>query len=148
MKKKKAVKQHGGIGHRHLTKVMYIAMVAFALTAALVIGIYSQAAPAQALGLAVPYGGQVDKPVIQPLNAACPEYSVVINADPIGLPIFGVFVPPGGESLLYDYKNLYIPDTPLLGMYDADPNLACGARFPVYPIDFNGLFYFTGTGAF
>ncbi len=107
------------------------------------------AAPAQAV-VFVPYGGWVISVVPQinpPAPAACPMHTLVLNVNQASFdPIFGVYVPPGGQFLLYSYQNLFTPGTPLLGGYDPIPFPTCNLPYPVFPIDFNAPFFLTGTG--
>ncbi len=113
---------------------------------------YAQTVP----GIGQPYSGWVDPStaVVDSelvLDPSCPFYSVIDNADPTdGLPLqFGVYVPTGAEADLYDYGNLYVPGTPVLGQLNPIPfaNTACATGYPLYEIMFDGLYYQTGTGA-
>lgn len=138
--------------HNFISGVLYAALVGFVAVAALAMLNYSGAPRAQAV-LGIPYGGWVVSQAVPFIpNPLCTNYVIVKNADPLSLvPTFGLYIPPWGIALLYDYKNLFTPGVPLLGEYDSIPNAACGLTptgGKVYPIDFNGLFYFTGTGAF
>lgn len=108
-----------------------------------------QTPKAQALAF-VPYGGWesvVIPAVVAPPPAICPMHTVIISAVP-GTPTFGVYVPPGGQLFLYDYKNLFTPGTPILGGYDPIPFPTCKTPYFVYPIDFNAPLFLTGTGGF
>lgn len=86
-------------------------------------------------------------------NPACPYYYLVQNDDvniENPFPQFGLFIIPGSEIDLYDFHNLAIPGTALLGGIIPVPNVACGTTptgGPVFPIFFDGLFFLTGSGA-
>lgn len=137
--------------HHHITKVLYIFLVGVFIVGGAVMGAYSQAPRANA-ALFTPYGGSVVSVVIQPLNVACPEYSVIANADPTSGPtIFAVFIPPTPVAPTYDFNNLFIPSTPVLGGYVPVDDPACAPGLPAFPLFYNmpdGPFYLTGTGAF
>lgn len=125
-------------------------MVGLLITTGFVLSIYAQTMPAQAIGF-VGYGGWVVSyipPTVPPLPP-CPGYSIVRSAEPtFGPAIFGVYVPPFLGALLYDYGNLYVPNTPLIGGYEPIPFPTCPAPYPVFPIFFDGLFFLTGTGLY
>lgn len=156
-KKQKKSKKSSGIRHHHITRVLYVALVGFAISTGIIIYAYSQTLPARAAVGFLPYGGYVDTFVVNLTaaglpNPTCPIYSVISNVDPTnGLPPeFGVFIPPTLPAPTYDYNNLYVPGTPVLGGLVPVPNLACLAPIPVYPLYYNlpDPFYLTGTGAF
>jgi hypothetical protein len=146
--------------HYHITRVFYISMVAFLLATGAVLVLYSQTTPARALPLFSPFGGIItDIPVANPLpppavglNPACPYYSVVNNVDlDDGLPPeFGVFIPTIPPGISYDYNNLFIPDTPIIGGVEPIPCLGGTAPLPLYPMFYDALdggFYLDGTGS-
>jgi hypothetical protein len=127
--------------------VMLVELLIAGGMGAFILGSFN-AKPAQALAF-IPYGGWegiVVPAVLAPPPAVCPMHTVIISATP-GIPVFGVYVPPFGQLLLYDYKNLFVPGTPILGGYDPIPFVTCKTPYFVYPIDFNAPFYLTGTGA-
>ena len=146
--------------HYHITRVLYIALIAFIISTGLVIFAYSKVAPARADDTIQPfeqYSGYVDS-VIPNLTAAglpnpsCPVYTVVTNNDLTdGLPPeFGIFIPPILPAPTFYADNLVTPGTPLIGGVVPIPNLACLAPVPVYPIFYDlpdGGFYLTGTGS-
>jgi hypothetical protein len=125
-------------------------MVGLAITGGLVIFIFSQTLPAQAqLSAFVPYGGTTVTYIPPVVTPPCPGYYVIKNAETLSItPQFGVYLPPGGESLLYDYRNLITPGTPVIGGYEPIPFPTCAAAYPVYPIFWSAPFFLTGTGAF
>lgn len=136
--------------HHHITRVMYISMVAFFVATGLVLGIYVQVPKVQAqVPSFVPYGGRTVAyiPPTVPPFPPCPGYYLIRNANTQSLaPLFGVYLPPFSESLLYDFKNLATPNTPVLGGYNPVPFITCPATYPVFPITFQFPFYLTGTG--
>lgn len=141
------------MSHHSITRILYVSMVAFAVTLGLVLGIYSQVPTAKAdyISPFVPYGGFTVSyvPPLVPPAPPCPGYYLIRNADEFSLtPFFGVYLPPFTESLLYDYRNLATPNTPVVGGYLPVPFPTCPAVYPVYPLFFNAPFYLTGTGAF
>ena len=150
-KKPKAKK---GITHHHVTRVMYVSMVAFVLCASLVAGIYSQVPDAKAAGF-IPYGGTVISVAanVDPVSSIeCPFYSVVDNVDADnGLPpIFGIYIPPEFPAPTYDYNNIFTPGVPIMGGIEPIP-CQTDTGLQAYPLFFDapdGPFYLTGTGAF
>jgi hypothetical protein len=129
------------------TKILRVFIVGLLITIGFVLGIYAQTMPAQAIGF-VSYGGWVVSfvpPTVPPLPP-CPAHSIVRSAEPtFGPALFGVYVL-GGP--LYDYGNLYAPDTPLIGGYEPIPFPTCPFPYPVFPIFFDGMFFLTGTGLY
>jgi hypothetical protein len=128
----------------------YLKTVAI-LFAAFTVSIFSAPVVTQAISapLSIPFGGFVTGIVIPPppLVSVCPEYTLIANVTPGDPPIMGLYLPPGGALLLYDYKNIYTPLNPLLGYYDPLPTpCGVGPGFPIFPITYIPPFYFAGTG--
>lgn len=160
--------------HHHITRVLYIAMVATILSTGLVIFAYSQTLPAKAASPVlpfVPYAG-TDEGIWTPAEsfegdleamatagvneALCPDYILMQNDD-INVenpwPEFGLFIIPGGEADTYDYQTLDIPETTHIGGYGLIPNAACGLTDggvggPVFPIyldtEADGVYFLDG----
>jgi hypothetical protein len=130
-------------------KLFCTAGFAFLFFVIIVMAIVPQAAQAVTAPLAIPFGGFIIGIVIPPppLVYVCPEYTLITNITPGDPPIMGLYLPPGGALLLYDYKNVYTPLNPLLGYYDPLPT-PCGAGYgyPIFPITYIPPFYFAGTG--
>jgi hypothetical protein len=149
--------------HHHMTRVLYITLVAFAITTGLTVFLYSQTFPAKAAGIIYPfteYAGTVISVVTPVLTvpgaqAACPDYTLMQNDDinPLNpYPQFGLFYLPGQELSTYDYQTLDIPGTTHIGGYvPFFPNVACGLTpgggpvFVPYPNpEYNGFFFLDG----
>ncbi len=150
--------KHKGVTHHHITRVMYVSLVAFIVATGLILGIYSSIPKAEA-AIFTPYGGWVSSvPLPNPTallggipNPVCPVYYMVTNTDPTsGLPpVFGIFIPPIAPGATYDYNNFFVPGTPILGGLISElPCVGGLTPFPIYPLYRDGLFYLTGTGGF
>ncbi len=139
--------------HYHITRVLYVSMIGFLITAGLVTYLYSQVPTVSAAPVFVPFGGFVDSVVanLDPAGALiCPVFSLITNVDTTnGLPPeFGVYIPPDFPMPTYDYNNIYTLGTRLMGGVETVP---CPASVPVFPLFFDapdGPFYLTGTGLF
>lgn len=132
--------------HYQMSAILYSLMIATAITLSLVIFIFSQTLPVQADVISfIPYGGVTVRYVLPVAKPPCPGHYIIDSTDGSQ---FGVYLPIGGESALYDYGNLITPGVPVLGGYDLNPDLNCRDSYPVYPIDWAAPFYLTGTGAF
>jgi len=104
MKTKKKSKS-GGVRHHHITRVMYIAMIAFAITTGLVIGIYSNAQAAQlearqSIIIQAPLA--VSSPSALAFSQACPHQPMVI-ANSSGQPVVYCALPDPGFNSQYFY---------------------------------------------
>ncbi len=140
--------------HYHITRVLYISLVATVLTCGAVIAIYAQVQPAQAQVAQpfIPEGGRIISTVVPVIGIpgisqlACPSYVLIQNSDPTSpLPQFGLFIPPGLQADIYDYKNLVTPGVAELGGYVPVPDAACGVTlsgFSVFPLFYNAPFLF------
>jgi hypothetical protein len=143
--------------HHNITKILYLFMVGFLLSTGVVLAVYSQAQPAYALPMFQSYGGWVDSVLPNPTpagipNPVCPIYTLITNVDLTdGLsPEFGIFIPPLFPAPTYDYNNLYVPGTPVIGGLVPIPCVGGIAPVPIYPLFYDaadGPFYLTGTGA-
>jgi hypothetical protein len=135
--------------HYHITRVLYIAMIAILFSTGLVIFAYGQTLPVRAddsVTPFVPYAG-IDLGLEPPAlsipgvsQLACPYYFLMQNED-ISVenpyPDFGLFVVPGSEADSYEYQTLDIPSTNHIGGYLPVPDPACGLTptgSPVFPI--------------
>lgn len=144
--------------HYHFTRVLYVSMVAFLLTAGAVLVLYSQTTPAKALPLFSPFGGTIlagpfpnplPPPAVGP-NPVCPFFFTVDNVDlEDGLPpAFGIFIPALPPGISFDYNNFF-PGTPIIGGVEPIPCLGGTAPLPLYPVYYDlldGGFYLDGTG--
>ncbi len=135
---------------------LFIKIIASFFTLVVLIGTYATfflASPlrtqAAEITTFVPFGGWVVSyvPPLVPPAPPCPGHVVIRNANSISLtPLFGIYIPPFMDMLLYDYRNLYIPNTPVIGGYALVPFVTCPVPYPVFPIFFDGLFFLTGSG--
>jgi len=135
--KAKTVKARG-IRHHNITRVMYVALVAFMLCTASVVAIYSNVQTAQATVGAVPFGGILDAPVLTAtpsLTGICPAHIVVTDLTG-GVPkIIGITYPTSpfflNPALVFDYHNITTPGVWQLGEYLPTP--VCFDPYPVFP---------------
>ncbi|MDR3642087.1 MAG: hypothetical protein P4L74_00470 [Candidatus Doudnabacteria bacterium] len=134
-----------------MSRILYTFMVALLLTTAAVFVLYSQALPAKALPVFVPYGGFVIAGPLAAQSIICPEYSLVNNVDlENGLgPVIGIAIPVTPPAPTYDFNDIFTPGNPLVGGVLPTPCAVGLGGVQVYPIFFDapdGPFYLTGTG--
>ncbi len=142
------------ITHHHITRVSYLVMVAFVLTAGLVLAIYSSVEPAQATPGMIPFGGFIVTNVPLPVGfpaPICPPHILITDytggvPKPIGL-TFGSL----SDAPTFEFYNLFTPGIATVGEYEPFPLPDCitaGVPYPVFEVFYNvpyGLFQM-GTG--
>ena len=84
-------------------------------------------------------------------HPVCPIYVEVTNNDSSnGLPpSFGIFIPVENPAPTYDYNNLFMPGTPIVGGLEPIPCVGGDAPIPLFPLFYDavdGPFYLAGEG--